>query len=216
MIDLTGERFGKLVAVAPDGTDKYKRYYWKCKCDCGNQKRVKSNNLRTGNTKSCGCDKKVIGKNIRDLTGHVFGELTVIERDLSKVDKGKVYWLCACSYGEIVSVWMAHLLNKHNVKCAVKGRHATSDSHRRTVWAEEVKTAYNNTCQKCGSQENLHAHHIVSFTKHKELRFEVSNGICLCESCHKNFHRLHGVMKNTKAEFNAWLQAADYIEKDAR
>lgn len=56
-IDLTGRRFGKLVALYP--TDKKKGPYivWKCKCDCGKQCEVPSEYLITGQTKSCGCIK---------------------------------------------------------------------------------------------------------------------------------------------------------------
>ena len=54
-IDITGKRFGKLVVVREDGQDKRGEYYWLCKCDCGNEKRVSSYKLRNGNTKSCGC-----------------------------------------------------------------------------------------------------------------------------------------------------------------
>ena len=40
-------------------------------------------------------------------------------------------------------------------------------------------------CQMCGSAENLIVHHIKSFSKHQKLRTEMSNGITLCDGCHK-------------------------------
>lgn len=42
-------------------------------------------------------------------------------------------------------------------------------------------------CEKIGGK--LNAHHIKPFAKHKELRFDVDNGITLCETCHKKVHR---------------------------
>ena len=33
----------------------YRRVFWKCKCDCGNEIIVSSSDLKSGNTKSCGC-----------------------------------------------------------------------------------------------------------------------------------------------------------------
>lgn len=34
--DLVGKRFGKLVVLEKTNRKKYKRFLWKCKCDCGN------------------------------------------------------------------------------------------------------------------------------------------------------------------------------------
>lgn len=53
--DLIGQRFGKLVVIENMGTNKYKRYLWKCLCDCGKQKVIEGNSLKIGNTRSCGC-----------------------------------------------------------------------------------------------------------------------------------------------------------------
>lgn len=61
-IDLTGQRFGKLVVikeVEPYYPSTYpkrpKCRRWLCECDCGNKKAIIQNSLRTGNSKSCGC-----------------------------------------------------------------------------------------------------------------------------------------------------------------
>lgn len=55
-IDLTGQRFGKLVALYPIYSgNHYKHTKWHCKCDCGNEIDVDMGNLRSGKTQSCGC-----------------------------------------------------------------------------------------------------------------------------------------------------------------
>ena len=57
-IDLSGQRFGKLVVIerAPDfGTGRERQTMWKCRCDCGNTVDVRSHSLRNGHTQSCGC-----------------------------------------------------------------------------------------------------------------------------------------------------------------
>lgn len=54
--DITGQRFGRLVAVADDGHNSKKgARMWICRCDCGRDvvKRIVA--LVSGNTKSCGC-----------------------------------------------------------------------------------------------------------------------------------------------------------------
>ena len=53
--DLTGMRFGKLTAVRKCGINKYRNIYWECKCECGNTVIVRGNELKSENTKSCGC-----------------------------------------------------------------------------------------------------------------------------------------------------------------
>ena len=56
-IDLTNQRFGKLIAIkeAPKELRSGGRVTWVCKCDCGSEVAVPSNRLRYGKTKSCGC-----------------------------------------------------------------------------------------------------------------------------------------------------------------
>lgn len=60
LIDLTGERFGRLTVLERAGTyvaggGFSKTATWHCRCDCGEETIVTSRNLRSGNTQSCGC-----------------------------------------------------------------------------------------------------------------------------------------------------------------
>lgn len=55
LLDLTGQRFGKLTVIEFAGHAPNRKTLWKCKCDCGNETLVKTNALRSGDTKSCGC-----------------------------------------------------------------------------------------------------------------------------------------------------------------
>ncbi|MCR5257244.1 MAG: hypothetical protein K6E40_03685 [Desulfovibrio sp.] len=54
-IDVTGQRFGRLTAIERDHQDAHNRWFWRCKCDCGNETAVMIGNLRGGQVKSCGC-----------------------------------------------------------------------------------------------------------------------------------------------------------------
>lgn len=49
------QRFGRLIVIDYAGTNKGRHALWKCKCDCGNIIITTGNNLRSGNTESCGC-----------------------------------------------------------------------------------------------------------------------------------------------------------------
>ena len=52
--DLTGQRFGRLTVMKRVGTADRKAI-WRCHCDCGKKTNVRSSDLKSGNTKSCGC-----------------------------------------------------------------------------------------------------------------------------------------------------------------
>lgn len=58
--DITGHRFGKLVALEYE--IKNQKAYWKCQCDCGNITIVAGSNLKNGHTQSCGCISYSIGE----------------------------------------------------------------------------------------------------------------------------------------------------------
>lgn len=59
-IDLVGQQFGKLTVVA-EHPDRYKNgaKKWICKCDCGNETIVRTDNLRSGHATSCGCIRTI-------------------------------------------------------------------------------------------------------------------------------------------------------------
>ena len=58
-IDMINRRFGKLVVLEEVGKE-YNGYIYKCKCDCGNEKIILGSSLRNGNTRSCGCIRRLM------------------------------------------------------------------------------------------------------------------------------------------------------------
>jgi len=56
-IDLTGKRFGRLIALEKTPNSKGKTM-WKCICDCGRIVIARGEHIRNGATKSCGCYSK--------------------------------------------------------------------------------------------------------------------------------------------------------------
>ena len=55
LIDLTGQKFGKLTVIERAENAKSGRVRWLCKCDCGGVTISQSNDLKSGRAKSCGC-----------------------------------------------------------------------------------------------------------------------------------------------------------------
>lgn len=70
-------------------------------------------------------------------------------------------------------------------------------------------------CVICGSLQNRHAHHINHSQFFPLLRFEVSNGVCMCNECHSQFH--NNFKKNTKmkcdyVDWNNFKNLVQYIK----
>lgn len=61
-----------------------------------------------------------------------------------------------------------------------------SDQYKR--WRTEVFKRDGFQCQRCGSKNDLQAHHVKAWKNNKELRYVVTNGITLCRKCHLEAH----------------------------
>jgi hypothetical protein len=53
--NITGQRFGRLIAIELAGKDHSKKPLWRCHCDCGNEPVIRGESLRSGHYVSCGC-----------------------------------------------------------------------------------------------------------------------------------------------------------------
>jgi len=74
-IDISGQKFGKLVAISPtERRDNNRQVIWLCLCDCGNQIEVSRQRLATGHKTNCGCSSHaaVIKPNAGAAKHHLF------------------------------------------------------------------------------------------------------------------------------------------------
>ena len=55
VIDLTGQKFGRLTVVSKAENDKHGKALWICVCECGRTSTSIGSDLRRGHTISCGC-----------------------------------------------------------------------------------------------------------------------------------------------------------------
>lgn len=108
-INLIGQKFNKLLVIEDLGEG-----YWNCQCDCGQIKRIRGYELKSGRIKSCGrCGSR---SNFIDLTGKQFGDWLVLRY------AGDRKWECQCSCGKISQVNGAELRNGKSKSCG----HATT------------------------------------------------------------------------------------------
>ena len=120
--DLTNQRFGRLTVVSRAPNDG--RYVcWNCKCDCGNEKIIRSTSLCSGRTQSCGCLFKETRPKPENLVGQRFGKLTVLEITELRNDRRPI-WKCRCDCGNLILAKSHDLTNGTKLSCGCKNKSA--------------------------------------------------------------------------------------------
>ena len=78
LIDLSGQKYGRLTVVCRNGSNESKRALWLCKCECGNEITVIGDLLRNGHVQSCGC---LLSEYRKDkMTKHGYGKHSEVDR----------------------------------------------------------------------------------------------------------------------------------------
>ena len=126
--NLIGERFGKLTVIEQVSSDKCGNRKWRCLCDCGGEHIATTGNLRSGRTTNCGCKKSP------DLTGKVFGKLTVLGRSDKRNPRGArttPMWECRCECGAITYKATDTLTNPEESMCkSCQGLYAAENARK--------------------------------------------------------------------------------------
>ena len=209
------------------------KVWWKCPDNIHDDFKRNIEDMVYSNLTCPRCVREKIAESQRhDLTGQKFGHLTVKYRDKekSKLYK-KSYWLCECDCGnsELKSVAGTHLLEGLIVSCGSSIHKKGKDNPnwrggitpermcaRSTVeyenWRNEVYKKDWYTCQCCGQFKGIkkQAHHLINFANNEDLRYDVDNGITLCEDCHyttvsDSFHNLYGTINNTPEQLEEYI-----------
>lgn len=206
--------------------------WWKCENGLHEDFRRKICNSNTRQFKCPECQRAKMYKSRRsDLSGQVFGELTAIEIDEAKSLKhDRIHWKCVCSCGKHVSVAVSNLTGGDATTCGNRKIHysgrnngnwkggvtpellSARTSSDYNAWRDEVYKKDWYTCQCCGSSHGIikHAHHLKNFSENKEMRYDINNGILLCDNCHSaiipsGFHYIYGTINNTPEQLEEYI-----------
>lgn len=219
---------GKGIYKTPSRLRKYKKHF------CNNTCASKSRSIRE--TKQCTvCGKDVTRKPSEFESDNLFCSRKCYH-EFDKMVKNKTTnkVTCVCSYcGKSFMRFPSQIKGKKYTYCDTncKDKHngelLSGEKHHRwnpdlteeerlerrkckeyLNWREAVYRRDRYTCQCCGDNKggNLVAHHILNFSEHEDLRTEVTNGITLCEKCHKEFHDIYGYTNNNKKQLDSFIQ----------
>ena len=121
-------------------------------------------------------------------------------------DKIKIIESTYCGTGGVASFIRENGKTfKLRVCVALSGRIDNSRAMDRH-WKGAVLYRDKFTCQLCGTKNKLTAHHIFSWTGYEKYRFNLDNGICLCQKCHSEFHSKYGLGDNNLNQFLNYIK----------
>lgn len=136
-------------------------------------------------------------------------------------NKQKLRYICSCgreadtTYDRIkrgAKCWQCRNENNKgpnnfswNPNLTDEERQEKRDYSEYVQWRKDVYERDRYTCQHCKRVGGkLNAHHIEPFSTNQELRTELSNGVTLCQRCHRDFHARYGYKGFTKGQFDEW------------
>jgi len=164
--DLSGQRFGRLVAERVLEERKYGQRVWLCRCDCGKYKKAASGHLKNGAVKSCGC---LPARQPYDLKGKKFGRLTVEELTEQRKSNGGAVWKCRCECGNYIYASANNLIRKTTASCGCIRREDLSGQRFGNLYVLRLGSRSGTgkgsfwICRcNCGKDCEVHAHKLKS------------------------------------------------------
>lgn len=193
---IAGQVFSGWTVLSPNELNSKGERKWLCRCECGTERYVLERSLLYGRSKSCGCSRKGTQRKTTDLSGRIFGDLTVLHRAQNQRKNGGVWWTCQCQCGKLYDCLATLLTQGRRSHCGCKakrGRIANIEGKRFTrltalypldtrdrkgsvIWhcqcdcGNEIDLPYNQlahcSTQSCGCKKIEHNKMMQNFLTH--------------------------------------------------
>jgi len=148
--NLEDTKFGRLTVLYKSHQDKYNRWYYLCRCDCGTEKTIASRHLISGNTISCGCVFKetspINGKKGAIKHSGILSHLYKPElSDQHRIETRNL---------EQLRLWRQSVFTRDNYTCQVCGSRGKLNAHHLNSWSLDLDNRFNlengiTLCKKC-------------------------------------------------------------------
>lgn len=172
IIELAGRMFGKLLVLKEHGRTKRQQVTWLCRCECGKESVVSSNDLISGQCQSCGCSRKYkFGEKAPSWKGGLTATGKLIRNHIKKSTS-----------------WTQDVLSNYNYTCARCGKRGGRLHAHHLVRLSEIITKKN-----IKTTDDIY--------KNNDILFDVENGICLCTDCHRYVHTKRNTTKEYIIEY---------------
>lgn len=175
--------------------------------------------MKKTNLEKYGCENVFQNEEIKEKSKNTMLEKYGVEYPLMSndfLDKAKKTCIknFGVEYGCIKPNIKSHIKGKNNPRWIENVEYERKEraTNEYIYWRKEVFGRDVYACQKCnqkngnGKTIKLCAHHILNWKDNEDFRYDINNGITLCEECHKLFHKIYGKKNTTQQQIEDFLK----------
>lgn len=200
--NILNQKFYKLTVIEKLNKDKYQKQLWKCKCDCGNEIIVNTSSLTTGNTKSCGCYKNELIRNLNYKHGNSHTKLyyvwqTMIKR-CTKINN-KSYKIYGNRGITVCIEWKSDFINFYNW--------AIANGYKQGLTIDRINNNGNyepNNCRWTSMKEQAR-----NTSKNKYIVY-MNEKMLISDACNKSNVKISSVFSKMKRKNITLQESFDY------
>lgn len=145
--NLEGRQFGHWMVLRKSRPNDYGNTYWIVQCSCGKEREITGRTLIYLKSTHCGCQRTkkltkhvvesrdIPGRGFKNISGQVFGDLTVLHHTRQNVGR-EWYWYCQCVCGNTTEVRGSHLRSGSIVSCGCRQSYPNRTTHGLTYTRE--------------------------------------------------------------------------------